>query len=84
MHEHYKMGRICAVTMEIAESEIFPHEHHANLLEEHPSDATEIERPRLVSFSARVYHILEHRLHYPGLFPCPLNFDQYLSTYASG
>jgi hypothetical protein len=46
------MGHICTVTMEIAESEIFLHERYANLLEEHPSDATEIERPRLVSFSA--------------------------------
>lgn len=34
MHEHYKMGHICAVTMEIAESEIFLHERHANLLEQ--------------------------------------------------
>jgi hypothetical protein len=34
MYEYYKMGRTCAVTMEIVESASFLRERHANLLQE--------------------------------------------------
>jgi hypothetical protein len=34
MREHYKMGRTCAVTMEIAGSVSFLRERHVNLLQE--------------------------------------------------
>jgi hypothetical protein len=41
MHEYYKMGQICAVTMEIAESVSFLRERHDNLLQE-PDDRINI------------------------------------------
>jgi len=41
MHEYYKMGRICAVTMGIAESVSFLRGRHDNLLQE-PDDRINI------------------------------------------
>jgi hypothetical protein len=51
MHEYYKMGRIYAVTMEIAESVSFLRERHNNLLLE-PDDRIDILIPSM-SVSAR-------------------------------
>jgi hypothetical protein len=55
MHEYYKMGRICAVAMEITESVSSLRERHDNLLQE-PDDRINILIPSM-SVYARCHEV---------------------------